>query len=141
MSAGVRSAADIVIVVIAVVVPTSEVRMTACHCCCFSRSLSPYPSPILVTPASFAGLPSIPPERQSHYIREFLFVCRVLLERQRLAAQDKATKSPSLTGEATGPSEVLSDGSGSSLHYVDLEQELRVPILQLRDPLGLFRDR
>lgn len=94
-----------------------------------------------MTPASFAGLPLIPPERQSHYIREFLFVCRVLLERQRLAAQEKATKSPSLIAESTGPSEVFSDGSGSSLHCVALEQELRVPILQLRDPLGLLRDR
>ncbi|KAL8453233.1 hypothetical protein Emag_001965 [Eimeria magna] len=36
-----------------------------------------------------AGLPFIPPERQSHYVREFLFVCRVLLERQRLAMQGR----------------------------------------------------
>lgn len=89
---------------------------------------------------SSAGLPLIPPERQSHYVREFLFVCRVLLERQRLAAQ----------GGGGGPVKTLPPGPPESLGgsakgegetAVVLNAELRIPILQLRDSLGLFRDR
>ena len=85
----------------------------------------------------FVGLPRIPPERQSHYVREFLFVCRVLLERKRLAAQEKV-----LPVGAGGPPGAPEGCQQSGTHPgVLLETELRVPILQLRDSLGLFRDR
>ncbi|KAL8426542.1 hypothetical protein Efla_006607 [Eimeria flavescens] len=89
-----------------------------------------------------AGLPFIPPERQSHYVREFLFVCRVLLERQRLALKARGNaETEALANEPTGhagsrgqQNEKEEDG------FVALHAELRVPVLQLRDSLGLFRD-
>lgn len=89
-----------------------------------------------------AGLPFIPAERQSHYVREFLFVCRVLLERQRLAMQEARSGVRVIPGGAPGAS-VASSGppQGDTNAFVALETELRVPILQLRDSMGLFRDR
>ncbi|KAL8433471.1 hypothetical protein ACSSS7_003861 [Eimeria intestinalis] len=90
-----------------------------------------------------AGLPFIPPERQSHYVREFLFVCRVLLERQRLAIQARGAPGPKALAEGA-PKTGIEGASPSSQKeescFVALNSELRVPVLQLRDSLGLFRD-
>ncbi|OEH80368.1 hypothetical protein cyc_05172 [Cyclospora cayetanensis] len=83
-----------------------------------------------------AGLALIPPERQSHYVREFLFVCRVLLERQRLAASEKVVAARAFLDR---PSEKFAQGEDFT-SAITLDTELRVPILQLRDTLGLLRN-
>ncbi|KAL8270941.1 hypothetical protein Esti_005153 [Eimeria stiedai] len=90
-----------------------------------------------------AGLPFIPPERQSHYVREFLFVCRVLLERQRLAMQGPGgatTKALAERPPNTGSAGALPASQKEDSCFVALNAELRVPVIQLRDSLGLFKD-
>lgn len=83
-----------------------------------------------------AGLPSIAAERQSHYVKEFIFLCRVLIERKKLQLE-----APLLQTSSDGDSfKAVSLNPKEQEQQLELN-ELRLPLLLQRDDLGVFRDR